>query len=210
MTVTTSETVAKLAAALIKAQQQCDTPSKDARNPHFGSTYADLPSVRAAMVPAFLANDLAVVQMPGFEGGVATLTNRILHGSGEWIEWTAAAPVGKADAQGWRGAVTYLRRTCLEGIANLAAEDDDGNTAAQRPKAPPPAPAPKRANVAVVPVGKAPPEGKKGEPLSSLNDADLASLKAWYVKTDPTKWAKCIAEVEEQQEANRIAASDGK
>lgn len=211
MSVRTSESVAKLAPALLAAQRACAAPLKDSENPHFRSKYADLQAVRDAMFSAFAENGLCVIQMPGFADGAATLTNRILHTSGEWIEWDAGSPLTKADPQGWRGAVTYLRRTCLEGIANLAAEDDDGNTASQTPKARPvptvsrPGAKP-NAKGPVVPFGKEPPEGKKGVPLSELDDAELQQLRDWCQKKDAAKFAKLIGEIEEQQEANRIAA----
>lgn len=214
MSVRTSDSLAKLAPALHAAQHACFAPVKGSENPHFRSKYADLEAVRNAMFGAFAENGLCVIQMPGFADGAATLATRLLHTSGEWLEWDAGSPLTKADPQGWRAAVTYLRRTCLEGIANLAAEDDDGNTASQSPKARPvptvsrPSAKPAKAGVPVVPFGKEPPEGKKGVPLSELDDAELSGVKTWCEKdaTRATKFAKLIDDCAEEQEARRIAA----
>ena len=152
----TSESIATLAPALLKAQVQCSAPLKDSKNPHFGSSYANLESVRGASFDAFANNGLALIQCPAFANGLAVVVNRLVHESGEWLEWEAACPVAKNDPQSWRGAVTYIRRTCQEGIGNLAAEDDDGNTASQAPK----------------------PKAPKGSPAKLLTEAQ----KDWFYK----------------------------
>ncbi len=131
---THSDQLDQLATALAKAQQQIEGAKKDSTNPFFKSTYADLASVWAACRGALTQNGLSVVQLPGFDSGVATLTTILLHSSGQWIEGTAAAPIAKQDAQGVGGVITYLRRYALAAVAGVVQEDDDGESAVVRGK----------------------------------------------------------------------------
>ena len=55
-----SETIGKLAAALAKAQAEIRGAKKDADNPFFKSTYADLASVWDACREPLSKNELAV------------------------------------------------------------------------------------------------------------------------------------------------------
>jgi hypothetical protein len=82
--------------------------------------------------PVLAAHGIAVLQAPGYAEGVVTLTTRLLHESGEWIESEAGSPVPKMDPQGVGSAVTYLRRYSLAGLCGITQEDDDGNAASQR------------------------------------------------------------------------------
>lgn len=143
----TSESIGKIAAALVKAQREMTFAIKDSRNPAFKSTYADLSSVIEACKPALNAAGIAFIQMPATsEPGTIALTTRLLHESGEWIESTATCPLQKVDPQGYGSANTYLRRYSLAAAVGLYQDDDDGNAAAkaapQRAAAPKPAAAP--------------------------------------------------------------------
>ena len=134
---TTSEEVAGLFAALAKAQGSMGPALKDAKNPHFRSSYASLASVLEAILPHFNANGLALTQHPGFADGVVTLTTIISHSSGQWMSSTVASPLArKQDAQAVGSAITYLRRYAAQSIAGLPVEDDDGNRASARPPRP--------------------------------------------------------------------------
>jgi hypothetical protein len=132
MSVTRSEQLNELGAALAKAQAQVKGAKKDAANPFFKSTYADLASVWDACREALTSNGLSVVQFPGYENGVATLDTMLLHSSGQWLCATAGAPVGKQDAQGVGSVLTYLRRYALAAVASVSPEDDDGNAASKK------------------------------------------------------------------------------
>ncbi len=125
-----SDSLAKLAPALLKAQLDIRNAIKDSTNPHFGNDFASLTSVIAAVKPALNAHGIAVVQVPGFADGVATLETTLLHTSGEWMAGTSASPVTKKDPQGVGSAITYLRRYSLAAIGCIGQEDDDGNDAA--------------------------------------------------------------------------------
>jgi len=129
--VTQSDSIAKLAAALVKANAEVQHAIKDSKNPHYRSDYASLASVLDTIKPVYAAHGLAIMQMPGFGEGHATLDSMIVHESGEWVRSTAGAPLPKQDPQGVGSALTYLRRYSLAAIAGIHQEDDDGNAAAR-------------------------------------------------------------------------------
>jgi len=133
----TSETLTKIAPALLKAQKAITFAAKDTANPFFKSKYADLPAVIDAIKPALNDNGIVFVQTNSpSDAGFLCLTTRLMHESGEWIEDTATIPLPKNDPQGYGSAATYGRRYALAAITGLYQDDDDGNAASQT-KAPP-------------------------------------------------------------------------
>lgn len=129
-----SESISTLAAALVKAQKAFAPAIKTAVNPHFKSKYVDLASAIEAAQPALLDNGIAVIQ--GTKGCVAetsvTVTTRLLHESGEWLEDSLTLPAtnrGDFSAQSAGSAITYARRYSYMAILGFAPEDDDGNGA---------------------------------------------------------------------------------
>jgi hypothetical protein len=126
----TSDSLTKIAPALTKALAEIGNATKDSKNPHFKSSYASLLSVIEATKDTLAAHGLAVIQAPGWVEGRVSVTSRIIHTSGEWIESTAEAPVGKADPAGVGSATTYLRRYSLAALCGITQADDDGNAAA--------------------------------------------------------------------------------
>jgi hypothetical protein len=134
-----SDNVGSLAAALAAAQGELQNAHRNSRNPHFRSTYADLAEIINTVRPVLARHGLAVVQVPSYVDGVASVETLLLHSSGEWVAGTSAAPVVKSDPQGVSSAVTYLRRFSLAAIACIASsdqEDDDGNAASAAPAKP--------------------------------------------------------------------------
>jgi hypothetical protein len=132
----TSESITKIAEALTKAQAAMKPALKDSRNPHFNSKYADLTSVWDAIRTPLTDNGLSVLQLVGTnEAEKTTLTTRVLHVSGEWIESTWAIPIGKQDPQGLGSALSYARRYALAAAVGVVQDDDDANAAmpAQKP-----------------------------------------------------------------------------
>jgi hypothetical protein len=136
--VTMSEEIGHLSAALVKAQSEVDNAVKNATNPHFRSSYANLEAVLFTVKPILAKHDLSVVQFPGYEDGVCTLSTLVLHKSGEWLQSEAGAPLDKPTAWSVGSCVTYLRRYSLASICQIAQEDDDGS-AASEPSNPKPA-----------------------------------------------------------------------
>lgn len=132
----TSESIAKIAAALVKAQAAIEYASKTAANPHLKNKYADLGDVIQAVKPALVANGIAYLQLPCEAPlGEIRLTTRLIHESGEWIEETMSIPCTKADPQGAGSAITYARRYALAAVTGLYQDDDDGQAAMHRSKA---------------------------------------------------------------------------
>jgi hypothetical protein len=137
----TSESVKEIATALAKAQGEVENASRNANNPHFRSTYADLAEVLNTVRPVLAKHGLSVVQAPSFADGLATVDTLLMHSSGEWIRNAASAPVQKPDPQGVGSATTYLRRYSLAAMCGIAQEDDDAEhavrSAPQRKQSPP-------------------------------------------------------------------------
>ena len=125
----TSEQIDKIAPALLAAQKEINNASKDAKNPHFRSSYASLGSVIEAVKEPLNKHGIAILQTlsEGKEG--LHLSSRLLHTSGQWIEDTAFSPLPKADPQGVGSATTYLRRYSIAALMCITQEDDDGNAA---------------------------------------------------------------------------------
>ncbi|WP_245588513.1 ERF family protein, partial [Deinococcus pimensis] len=125
-----SDSITKIAAALVKAQGQLQIAVKDSTNPAFRSRYADLGSVWDACRAALQDNGLSVVQLPfRSEPGHAALETVLLHESGEYISGVAETRLVKDDPQGYGSAITYLRRYALSAMLGIVADDDDGNHA---------------------------------------------------------------------------------
>jgi hypothetical protein len=134
-TVRRSDTIAKLATAVTKAVAELKNPAKDSVNPFYNSKYADLATVRDAVLPVLARHDLAVLQLPCELDNAAALTTLLTHTSGEWVETTIKLRPVRNDPQGVGSALTYARRDALQSIAGVAAEDDDdGNAAGRRSK----------------------------------------------------------------------------
>ena len=126
----TSDSITKIAPALVASQEEIRFAIKDSTNPHFKSRYADLGSVIDAVKKALNDNGIAFIQTPTeSQSGTLALTTRLIHNSGEWIEDTAICPLQKNDPQGYGSALTYLRRYSLASITGLYQDDDDGNAA---------------------------------------------------------------------------------
>ena len=175
----TSESIKQLSAALLKAQRSITFASKDAKNPHFKSTYADLPAVIDAIKPAL--NDAGIVFLQTFspsETGFIAVTTRLMHETGEWIEDTATVPLPKSDPQGYGSAATYARRYSLAAITGLYQDDDDGNAASNT----------KPAQIAKV-------TAKQAADLQALADevgADVAAFLGYVstqLRTEIKKWS---------------------
>ena len=126
----TTHATPELFAALAEAQGRIENATKNAANPHFRSKYADLAEVLNTIRPVFADCGLSLIQSPGYDGSIASVTTVLAHKSGGFIASTASCVPAKADAQGIGSATTYLRRYSAAAIAGIAQEDDDGNAAA--------------------------------------------------------------------------------
>lgn len=134
--VVTSADIEKLIEALAKAQGEITNPTKDAENPHFGKSYADLAGGIAAIRAALSKHGIAYVQTVRGKGPLLVVYTRLWHSSGQWIETEWPAGPASAPPQQQGSALTYARRYSLFTIVGIAGEDDDDDgNAAQAPQA---------------------------------------------------------------------------
>lgn len=135
---TTSQTIIKIAPALLKAQKTIGAAKKDAKNPFFKSSYADLGAVMEACKEALNENGITVLQPVGRDEFGAYVETMLLHESGEFI--TDRMPVvakSQNDPQAQGSAVTYARRYSLQSMVFIPAEDDDAERATNHRSVPP-------------------------------------------------------------------------
>ncbi len=130
-----SENINELAAALAKAQGELKNAGKNSDNPYFKSKYADLAEILNTVREPLAKYGLAITQLyDGMNGKDIAVTTMLMHSSGQYIANTGNYPVSKQDIQGVGSAITYARRYSLAAMLGLAQEDDDGNTACQKPQ----------------------------------------------------------------------------
>ena len=168
----TSEAIDQIATALAVAQSKMKPAVKDSTNPHFKSKYADLTSVWESCREGLTANHVATVQNVETVDGRVLVTTRLIHKSGQWIEFgPLSVPMQKVDAHGVGSAVSYARRYALSAAVGVVTDDDDGNAAVSGEAAPANAPAMKN-KLAAVQSGAKVPEPKI-EPPAQLSEAAL-------------------------------------
>ena len=132
----TSTPTPALAAALAKAQAEMRPAALDKVNPHLRTKYASLASVQQAAKPIH-AHGLSYTQQPlGYDGQLARVHTRLMHESGEFIEFTTSAPLapGKQQIQALGSTITYLKRYALSSLLGIAAGDDDDGESYTKPK----------------------------------------------------------------------------
>lgn len=130
----TSEAIDQIATALAVAQSKMKAAVKDSTNPAFKSKYADLTSVWEACREALTANGISAIQDVARPNGHVEVTTRLLHKSGQWIEFgPLSMPIDKPNAHGVGSATSYARRYALSAAVGVVQDDDDGNAAANVP-----------------------------------------------------------------------------
>ena len=136
-----SESIANLADALVRANLVILNPTKDktARAGSYSYRYVGLDTITADLRPILQAHGLCVVQEASTEG----VTTRLLHSSGEWLEFAPLRmPIGNeyvsqgpsGDAQAIGSAITYARRYTLCAALGIAADEDDDGAKAKTTK----------------------------------------------------------------------------
>lgn len=115
---------------LFDAQQEIGKVVKNAKNPHFKNTYADINAIVDAVEPILNKHGLMLIQ-PIEDGIVKT---RIINvENGETIE-SAMPLVMSGTPQAMGSQITYYRRYTLQSLLCLQVEDDDAQTAStQKP-----------------------------------------------------------------------------
>lgn len=133
-----SDTITKIAIALLKAQRNMTNAVKDSKNPFFKSNYADLNAVREASHGALNTEGIVVLQpVVQNEQGKSFVRTLLLHESGEYLGSDTEIVCAKQnDPQALGSAITYARRYGLQAMVSLGAEDDDGEKAMGRTHTP--------------------------------------------------------------------------
>jgi ERF superfamily protein len=131
-----SESIAKLAAALAKAQGELINPEKsltatiktDGGASQQTFRYAPLSSGLEIVRKTLGQHEIAVVQTTSTDpaAGMITLTTMLAHASGEWIasEWPVCAITETSAPRRLGAALTYARRYALFTLVGIAGEDD--------------------------------------------------------------------------------------
>jgi len=121
-----------ISTALLKAQSEMSNPKKGATNPFFKSKYADLNSIREAVIPILNANGISVLQPIVHIDGKNFVKTILLHESGENLESLTEIIYNKInDAQAQGSGISYARRYSLQSFVCVGADDDDGQKAVQ-------------------------------------------------------------------------------
>lgn len=133
----TSQETTNLVKAMIHAAPEIQSISKTKKA--YGYKYATLDNLIDMLRSVLPKHGLWFIQMPTRVDGKSTLTTRVCHESGEWIEdsieMTDTELQGKAnDTQKLGASITYFRRYALSAIFGVSADEDvDGDINSQRP-----------------------------------------------------------------------------
>lgn len=138
-----SESISKLAAALVKFQSEMNKVGKDTKA--YNYNYADMAAVWDVTRDPLNSAGLAVTQMgriadplyhtddtgkQKMQLGIIVETV-LVHTSGEWMSGETFYPIAKNDPQGVGSALTYGRRYGYMAILGVVTDDDDAAKASQ-------------------------------------------------------------------------------
>lgn len=117
----------KIYSKIHEAKKEIGVVKKNAKNPHFKNTYADLNALIEAVEPILLDKGLILLQ-PIKDGKVFTQVIDV--DNGEMIE-SAIELSPNLTAQALGSQITYFRRYQISSILSLMADDDDGQLASK-------------------------------------------------------------------------------
>jgi hypothetical protein len=184
-----SPEIANISPAVVKALGELsDVPKgREAKIPtktgaSYGYRYADLADALSMVRPILAKHGLVVMQNASNpDSDTVAITTMLLHSSGEWMMFSPLVLPNGRTAQETGSAITYGRRYSLLAVLGLAAEDDDGASAAPRQSRPAnnrtaPSPAPKKP----VPVAS-PEEEEIRRMLAEVNTETAKTIKAEFM-----------------------------
>ena len=121
-----SNNLSSIAEALATAQGECKDIQKNKQG--YGYKYATLESILSMLRPVLAKNKLSIIQSHGIENNIITVTTRLMHSSGEWLEDTGGVEFqvlkGMNNAQSVGSAITYLRRYQISAFMNITSDED--------------------------------------------------------------------------------------
>jgi hypothetical protein len=186
--VNTSAEIDKIAVALVAVQTAMKPAIKDATNPHFKSKYADLASVWEACREPLSKHGIFAGQNVTGDDRTTAVTTRLIHSSGQWIEFgPLVIPLNKQDAQAVGSATSYARRYSLGAALGIVAEDDDGQAATASASSRP------AATNGNGPKPASPPREVVNKQTGEISDAGLLTIRDVAAKdgaTNGRKWTK--------------------
>ena len=175
----TSPEIKTISAAILEAQKNTGAAIKDAKNPFFKSSYADLGAVMEVCKGALNAAGITCLQPVVSEGADTFVETYLIHSSGEWFK-SRQRIVCKAehDPQAQGSAITYAKRYSLQSLLFIPSEDDDGNRATKppAPKYQAPAPAPEKVESKIIAGDYNCPPGGRPAPAPEPTIASLPPL----------------------------------
>ncbi len=150
----TSENINEIAKAMSLAQKEMKPALLDSSNPYFGSKYSNLLSIWKTISEPLTNNGLSIVQDALTLEKHISITTRISHESGQWMEFGPLLMPSKKiprkndpellrsieviDAQSIGSAISYARRYALCAALCIVSgdpeEDDDGNSVSKVPE----------------------------------------------------------------------------
>ena len=107
-----------------KAKMSIEKVKKNANNPHFKKSYADINALLEAVEPILHENGLLLIQ-PIWDGILYTVIIDIE--TGELVDSWLKLP-DNLDPQKMISATTYFRRATLQSLLALQSVDDDGES----------------------------------------------------------------------------------
>ncbi len=135
-----SESVKKLAPALLAVQGKIKNLKKEAINEELNTMYVDLPTVLKFVRPILQSEDIVLIQGTEKIGDEEGIVTRLMHKSGEFVESTTSTKmVDVANSfeelqldktnylQKYGGQITYMRRYAIFTLLGIGTTDDDGN-----------------------------------------------------------------------------------
>jgi hypothetical protein len=130
----TSTEVSELFSALVLCQSEIGSIEHDCvvdytfkgKRTHF--KYTSLKKILETIKPAMKQANLAIIQSPNVEGGSVTLTTRLVHSSGQWLESELTMKAPSDGAHDVAGTITYGKRYSISSLLGIACgEDNDAN-----------------------------------------------------------------------------------
>jgi hypothetical protein len=134
-----SESIAELAAALVKARPTFKTVTKGhtatvaSTKGTYKYTYSTLDDLYDATVAALSACGLVTLQNIETTRDGVSVSTLLMHSSGQFLHFDAVSLPSGSTPQSVGSAITYARRYSLQAALGLAAEEDDDGQAAAKP-----------------------------------------------------------------------------
>lgn len=131
----TSESIGKIAPALLVAQRAMGAAAKTSTNTHFKAKYSDFATILEAAKGPLNSAGITILQSVANDQTGVQVETRLVHESGEWFASTIYLPVPQQTPQAYGSGITYAKRYGLQSLVAIPSEDDDGERASEPEKA---------------------------------------------------------------------------